>query len=223
MEWPVNVTILICTYGEEAWSELAWSRAYPSAVEQGALEVLVWHEHDGSLSSSRNEAAASARGDWLCFLDADDELAPGYLDAMRAKMRFWNLARPGDLRVNPLLLVPAVQYVQDGSSRAPSPPLIPAWERSLLDLNCAVIGTLIPRYLFRELSGFRELLSLEDWDVFLRAVKSGARMVPVRDGIYRAFTGTAGRNTDQSPYEQLRREHGPGFDWAGTSRYKVER
>ena len=34
------------------------------------------HYPDGNVSTFRNEVAKQATGDWLCFLDADDELAP---------------------------------------------------------------------------------------------------------------------------------------------------
>ncbi len=215
----MTVSIAIATHGDKKWAKLAEGRAYPSALEQDALEVVLWHEDNGTLASARNATAQAAAGDWLCFLDGDDELDPGYLDAMRATMRFWNLARPGDLRDNPLLLVPAVEYVPSRGAV----PSIPDWGRSLIDLNCAVIGTLIPRRLFLELGGFRDLSSLEDWDLWIRAVKAGARMVPVTDAIYRAFVGTGTRNADQSPYHGLRAEHRPGFDWANVAAYKVER
>ena len=49
------------------------TRAQPSCL---------FHDPDGTIASVRNELANTAKGEWLLFLDADDELAPGYLDAM---------------------------------------------------------------------------------------------------------------------------------------------
>lgn len=78
----MKVSVLIGTYGDPSWAKLA-RRARASTAGQGAHEVLYGHEEHGTLASVRNSLAASASGDWLCFLDGDDELASGYLEAMR--------------------------------------------------------------------------------------------------------------------------------------------
>ena len=77
----MSVSVLIPAYGEQEWEDLAWSRARPSAAAQCA-DVAVFYDPEGTIASTRNELARTASGEWLCFLDADDELAPGYLDAM---------------------------------------------------------------------------------------------------------------------------------------------
>lgn len=204
----MNVSVLICTYGDDDWVDAAWSRAFPSAQiqQQAVREINVLHLPEGPLAEARNRAAADASGDWLCFLDADDELDPGYFDAMTRTARSWNLARAGDLRDNPLLFVPAVQYVRlgldDGAAEVPNGRGL----RPLLDINCAVIGTLVPRRLFLEVGGFRDLPALEDWDLWLRCEEAGARVVTVPEAIYRAWVTPGSRNSDQSLYYRLRRE-----------------
>lgn len=196
----MSVSILIATFGDEAWSELAWSRAYPSAIEQGAAEVLVRHEPDGTVASARNALAGMAEGEWLCFLDADDELCPGYLVAMEKvapELEPWVESPFGPGRDS--ILAPAVSY---GGSR-PGIPNLGGWP----GVNECVIGTLVPRRVFLQLGGFRELPSLEDWDLWLRCVKAGARIVHVPDAVYCAHVTPNSRNSDQSVYAQLREEH----------------
>lgn len=201
----MNVSVLVCAHGADAWRELAWSRAYPSAAAQGAHEVIVEYERDSTLAAVRNQAADHATGDWLCFLDADDELDPGYVEEMVAEMGRWNLRRRGDLVYNPLLLAPAVQYVHAGVEHGPAVvPNAGRWP----DLNECVIGTLVPRHLFLAAGGFRELPSLEDYDLWLRCAISRAWIQHVPGAVYRAHVNPAGgRNRDQGVYHQLRREH----------------
>lgn len=185
----MNVSILIATFGDEAWSELAWSRAYPSAAGQSS-DIVVYH--GSSLAQARNHAAEVATGDWLCFLDADDELCEGYTEAMgRAHERTPNLS--------PRLYAPAVSY--DGSR--PRIPNLGGWP----SVNECVIGTLVPKWLFVEVGGFRDLDSLEDYDLWLRCAKAGARIVHVPDAVYCAHVTAGSRNSDQSVYARLREEH----------------
>ncbi len=243
----MNVSILICTHGDERWRELGEARALPSALlQEDVAEVRALHSGPGSLAEVRNIAGFEATGDWLVFLDADDELAPGYVDALRA-MHATLKPRDND---GSYLLVPAIQYVCgqcggtgqrstalsangrelerherngspcDACGGASDPPAIPSWERSLIEVNCACIGTAIPRITFQLLGGFRDLSSLEDWDLWLRAVRWGAKMIPVPEAIYRAHQSDSSRNADQSPYWAIRSELEPGLDWATIGSYK---
>jgi hypothetical protein len=77
----VNVTVAVATYGAPAWADLAERRALPSAR---ALDVPAVHIHGTTLHEARNQALALVDTEWVCHLDADDELEPGYFDAMDA-------------------------------------------------------------------------------------------------------------------------------------------
>ena len=173
----MRVSVLIATYGEESWRDLAWSRAYPSVTE--AFEVSCFHDPEGTIATVRNEMARTARGDWLCFLDADDELAPGYLGAMG---RAYGRETRGD--GTPLLLTPAVQKIRKGKE-AGAPDFfdkgIP-----LSEDNWLVVGTLIERRLFMEVGGFSNYPhGFEDWSLWAKAWQMGAKIVKVPDAIYR--------------------------------------
>jgi glycosyltransferase involved in cell wall biosynthesis len=202
-------SILIATYGDPAWEELAWSRAYPSTVGQGiepfdgSVEVIVHHVQDGTLAQARNEAAARADGLFLAYVDADDELEPFYIEKMAKMARHYNLVRRGDLIDNPCLFAPAVRYwAGDGREPAAGIPNLGGWPR----INEAVIATLMPRLMFLEHGGFREAtddgtpLSLyEDYDLTLRLFDAGACLVHVPEAVYRAHVRPGSRNVSGDP------------------------
>jgi hypothetical protein len=154
--------------------------ALPSSEGQGADEVLVLHDPDGTTSSARNDLARAATSDWLCFLDGDDQLAPGYLSAMRQKMR-QTIRRPGEF-----LFVPRVQYVGDGGTEAPKFwPVTDYWNG-----NWMVIGTLVRREFFYEIGMFQDYgdppgsNAYVDWAMWARCQMGGAVPVKVRGAIY---------------------------------------
>jgi glycosyltransferase involved in cell wall biosynthesis len=198
----VNVSVIIATYGEQHWNVLAHERALPSTVDQGAHEVIVHHDLNGTIASARNWGAGRATGNWLCFLDADDELAPGYIEAMTA-------AESRAPIVGPALLTPAVSYV--GSGRPARPKFWP--EKSLSEGNWLVIGTLVPRLLFVSIGGFRDWPhAFEDWDLFARCWKAGAAIVKVPDAVYVAHVRGGSRNRTMSRREQVELHYEIGRD-----------
>lgn len=207
---PRNTSILICCHGDPSWEEAAWSHAYPSAVaaDQGAVETTVVYDRGATLAEVRNLGAVHARGQWLCFLDADDELAPGFIDEMH---RAWLILAHGDGIPHPgypgstdFLFAPAVSYQSEsGASSLPAIPNKGRWP----DMNECVIGTLVERELFLKVGGFRDLPSLEDYDLWLRCVKAGALIRHVPEAVYRASIRPGSRNSDQSVYHELRAEH----------------
>lgn len=50
---------------------------------------LYINEHHGGVSGARNTGLDLATGDWICFLDADDEYAPGAINAINASVRMY--------------------------------------------------------------------------------------------------------------------------------------
>jgi hypothetical protein len=114
-------------------------------------------------------------GDWLCFLDADDELAPGYIRAMEAAVE----QQPNATR---LLFTPAVSIVRNGKGSTPT------FFRAvpLRQANWLVVGTVIHRDLFWEVGGFPEAEhGLEDWGLWSKCARVGAEVVKVPDAVYR--------------------------------------
>jgi glycosyltransferase involved in cell wall biosynthesis len=165
----MRVSVIIATYGDRWWEELALERAFPSAHDQGAHEIIVGHDTHLTIGPVRNVLAEKATGDWLCFLDADDELAPGYLDAMAA------------VGGENVLLTPAVSKVRKGRRSHPTfYPEVPLWQA-----NWLIVGTLLRRDLFKAVGGFNdEPHGFEDWTLWAKCAKAGARVVKVPKAVY---------------------------------------
>jgi len=182
-----SVAVIVATFGEERWAQLARTIAVPSAEAERPTELIV--HHGSSLHQVRNAAAAAASSEWLCFLDADDELEPGYLAAL--------LAAAGDLRA------PAVRYVTGGE---PLPPAQTLERRNISNLNPCVIGTLLRRELFEEAGRFWPEKAWEDWSLFRRCWLLGAKIEHVPAAVYRVNVNTAGRNSTVDRPHTLHRE-----------------
>lgn len=181
----MDATVIIATHGDSQWITLAQERAIPSAQEQG---VSVLHYHGESLHEARNFAASQVDTEWLCFLDADDELAPGYFEAMDKAT--------GDLRA------PAVWWREPG---VPSVPVTLS-NRDIRMWNPCVIGTLIRKETFEDVGGFWGERGYEDWSLFRRAWLAGARIQHVRDAIYIANVSADSRNNTIDDPEALCKE-----------------
>jgi GT2 family glycosyltransferase len=203
------ITVCIGTFGDRArWSALAHDRAMISVDHQSlGPENLVWC-HADTLDNARNHAAGAAKSEWLCFLDADDELDPGYLAAMTGAVQ----NEPADALIQPATLGVHLDGHEDAA-----PVLIPA--KPLLDGNYLIIGTLVRREQFQRVGGFRAWPLYEDWDLWIRCWLDGATIRTAPSAIYRVHVNPAGRNsadraTALRTYHQIRSQyehlHPPG-------------
>ncbi len=169
----MSISVIVATYGDTEWVKVADERAIPSIEDE--YEMVPVHLHLGTISASRNAAAKLSRGGWLCFLDADDELAPGYIRAMETAVE----QQPNATR---LLFTPAVSTVRNGRGSTPTF----FREVPLRQANWLVVGTLIHKDLFWEVGGFPEAEhGLEDWALWSKCARVGATVVKVPDAVYR--------------------------------------
>lgn len=179
----MDLTVVVATFGPQAWADLAMWRALPSASAQGAVTI---HTHAGSLHDARNTALSHVDTEYVVHLDADDELEPGYLDAMRAAS--------GDVRV------PMVRYVP---GHGPAFPKVVGHAHDcqpecLRDGNWVVVGACVRTELVRQVGGWRPWPIYEDWCLWQRCWQAGATFERVPEAIYRAHVQSRSRN------------HGPG-------------
>ena len=171
----MNVSVLIATYGAPEWKTIA-ERAYLSVLGQEAYEIILHHDDDGTIASSRNAAAEKATGTHLLYVDADDELAPGYVEAM-------SVAYHQNLMDDNAIYTPAVRHVKKGRPAAPF-----FFDRgiSLRQDNWLVVGTLVSRELFMEVGGFCDYPhGFEDFSLWSKCFRAGADIVKVKDAVYR--------------------------------------
>jgi len=70
--------IIVCDDGSS-------DRSVAIALEHAPVVRVLEQEHEGA-AAARNRAVASARGEWLAFLDADDLWTPGRLARMLAAL-----------------------------------------------------------------------------------------------------------------------------------------
>jgi len=167
-----SVSVCIGTFGDPIWEQRA-RKAAESAVAQRCAEVV--HVHGENLADARNRAVEEATGEWVVTLDADDELLPGYVDAMgRAS---------GDLRAPTLELAYHDRRVRPDLTK-----------RDIERMNPCCIGTAIRRELLLDLGGFPAFEAWEDWGLFLRAVRRGATIEHVPGAVYRSWVRAHSRN-----------------------------
>lgn len=179
------ISVIIGAHGPEFWRDLAEARALPSAQTQ-TDDAFVVYQPDGTVATARNQGAKRANNDWLCFLDADDQLDGAYITAMTKEIMAHNSAAR--------LFTPRVSYVNRRGHGTPPQfhVYVPPEEG-----NWLVIGTVISRTMFRKIGGFEEWPIYEDWALFARAQKAGAEVVKVPAAVYRAHRpepGRTGRN-----------------------------
>lgn len=160
------MTVIVATYGTSDWRDLG--------ADTAAAHDAV-HVHGRNLAHARNTAAEHCSSEWLIFLDADDDLAPGYVAGMAAAS--------GDLRAPRLELhYPDKVVVPDLTGR------------DIERTNPCCIGTAIRRSLFLSCGGFPDLPGWEDWALFLRATRRGATITHVPGAVYRQRVRPRSRN-----------------------------
>lgn len=193
----MDVTVIVGTFGTEEWRDRGRDTALRTCRD--VVDVPVISSHEATLAEARNRGADAARTEWLCFLDADDELAPGYFDAMAGAI--------ADLRA------PSVEYTVGGVSQGPP---VSYASRNIVHLNPCVIGTLVRRDLFHRAGGFLDEPIYEDWSLWLRCVQLGATINHVTRAVYRAELSPEGRNSQPDAvrrqwYKQVQRTHARGM------------
>ena len=181
--------MIVTTWGHPSWAGKASRVAIPSACEQ----ARVYHHHSPdapSAGAARNEAVEICDPqEWICFLDADDELEPGYVDAMRA-VGLW-----GSHLGTPALRLPGKD------------PEVYRDRDIITGMNPCPIGTLIHRGLFEEAGQFWGEPAWEDWSLFRRAVLVGGVIRFVPGAVYNATASTrSGRNSTVRNPKKLRRD-----------------
>lgn len=188
----MEVTIAVATYGDLEWGHLAHTRAIPSAQALGVPVVHV-HEPDGSIASARNAALELVETEWVIHLDGDDELSPGYNEAMAEGS--------ADVRA------PLVRYIRGGHPRPLWQPRVAGHSHDC-DASCLrhgnwiVIGAAVRTELLREV-GWHDFPWSEDWATWALLAKAGASFELVRNAIYIGHVAPSSRNRGAPQEDRL--------------------
>ncbi len=177
------------------WRPLA-DRAAVSVERQTVLPEKYVLSEGKTLQEARNSGAKEVDTARLIFLDADDELDSGYIEAMTLAasqpMCSSMIFRPSTLGVYP-----------DGSTDD-YPVML---ERTdLRQRNCIVIGAMCHSGVFWDIGGFSDDPVLEDWDLWIRYVRTGATIEDVPNAIYRVHVNPDSRNQDTLLHNKVYRE-----------------
>lgn len=199
---PPAVSVIIPTYNREAmlreavasvvaqtftdWELLVaddgstdGTRAYLQGLEDPRIRPL-FHEHTGTPTRPMMAAAAVARGEWLAFLDSDDQWLPDKLrrhldEVVQHPTCGWSYTgyRHVDERGAPVSANPPVAFVPHSG-----------WilERLLaFEASSSIVTWLVRRSLFEEIGGFDASPGIDlrsDYDLALRlAAKSPVHAV----------------------------------------------
>lgn len=181
----MDVTVVVATFGEGHWRDLANNRAIPSAQRLG---VQVIHAHAEALHDARNAGLAEVDTEHVVFLDADDELEDGYFDAMDTGT--------ADVRA------PAVRYIRNQRSARSAMPRVAGHSHAcvadcLVHGNWLVVGACARTDLLRQVGGWWPEPLYEDWSLWLRCYKAGATVEPIPAAVYRAHVRLNSRNRSQ--------------------------
>lgn len=180
-----TVAVIIPVYGDhEIWDSLA-ERAGNSALSQ-TIRPFVNIEEGDNITKCRNIALIS-NTEYLIFLDADDTLHPTYIEEM--------MKGTADIRV------PSVhRHYENGDIDTDQRHYKP---KDLMTGNYIVVSAMIRTSLFKQLGGFHDYESLEDWDLWLRAEEAGATFEQVPEAILHVNKRIGSRNSNKSFNEIL--------------------
>ncbi|MFD1795197.1 glycosyltransferase family 2 protein [Paracoccus aurantiacus] len=145
-----------------------------AAEAVGDPRIRVVRQANAGASAARNRGGAEARGDYLAFLDSDDEFLPDKLARVRAAI----MATPGGA---PAVWYSPLYFHRSDENRMVKPDRAIGPNEPVGDYLFAADGLMqtstlvVPRGLFAQVSFDTSLRCLEDLDLCLRLEEAGAK------------------------------------------------
>ncbi len=143
---------------------------------------------NGGTGAARNAAAALARGEFLCILDADDEYRPNYLESQAAFID----DHPGyDIFSCNADAVRATGVVEPFDPARYPRTIVSFRLGDMVSANRIFVAAVVRSRTFMAVGGFREGVFVEDYDLWLRILARGGRHIhnPMSLVLYRIAEG----------------------------------
>ena len=138
---------------------------------------IIRHIENRGLAAARNTAIRAARTSWIVPVDADDRLAPNYLERC---LEYLNMFPDIDI------LMPSLQ--EFGCSHNVRPAKIRPTKELTRWQWIAGPGIFMRRLVWEQVGGYCEAQELragnEDWDFWLQAFRANLKIIPIHDILY---------------------------------------
>ncbi|MCL4448679.1 MAG: glycosyltransferase family 2 protein [Actinobacteria bacterium] len=186
-----NWELCIC---DDASNDPMVDKLLRKAVKKDKRIKLAKHQSNMGISAATNTALSMAKGDFVAFLDHDDELTDYALASVVKAIQTYP----------ELDIVYSDEDKIDETGKLFGPFFKPDWSPDLL-LTCAYTChfTVMRGELVRELGGLRsEVDGAQDWDLMIRASEKTDRIVHIPQILYhwRACVGSAATSSDAKPW-----------------------
>ena len=156
------------------------------AVARSFPEVRYFCQSNHGLSTTRNVGASRARGEYLAFLDADDEWMPTKIERQVAVLvQDDTVAGVGTHRIRVVVDEEWNVLSRQPSRRADGQLVEISFGQITRGNRFVGASVMVRKADFEELGGFDPvLLAIEDHDLWLRITGSGRRMLNLREPLY---------------------------------------
>lgn len=144
---------------------------------------VVTHPVNRGLGAARRTGIAATAGDLVALLDADDVWLPDHLEVMLATYR----QHGGLVTADTLWWSPTRQISQVSGRQRKRVPAPTRQRLGILDHNFVHPISLFSRADYERAGGFSELRQMEDWDLWMRMIRTGVTvtMAPTPTALYR--------------------------------------
>lgn len=184
-----KVSIIIPCYGQAHWLpdaiESALAQTVPCeviVVNDGSPDntsevakmypVRLVEKENGGLSSARNAGIKEATGDWILTLDADDKIAPNFIEKCLENKDNYDIIATG-------------QQEFGDTNRIWFPHPHPTFDDFITAnrINCC---SLFKKEIWEKIGGYDEDMKLgyEDWDFWLRATQRGYKVKTIQEPLF---------------------------------------
>lgn len=158
------------------------------------VENIILLENDGEVVEALNHGLSLAKTEWVCAFGADDVAHPDFLKRMMGFAHNVDVIYHG--------FVFATEDLKATGIGKPPPFNGPQLERA----NFIPGSSIYRREKALEVGGYRDLGNLEDWDLWVRMWRAGAKFVEVPDAFIFYRIHDAGRNMEMRKRPELLNE-----------------